>query len=515
MKTIIFPLILLFSMEIFAQQIQQQQVSLFKNGKGFFINKIQTNAENGISILETLPKPLYGTFWAGGIGNKIRSLKTYTKIVESKHSNTNIGDFLRANIGKNVKVSLHNQGEAAGKIEALNGNWLTLRGENTFKVLDIQQIKEMTFSENPQQEYTEKNKKRVLEIVWDKNSKQQELNLMYLQNEIGWLPTYQLELLNDQKARLTLQAEVQNDAEDLQNATLNFVVGVPNFMFASHDAMLFGDQNLQSFLNQLSGNQAITPSRSRNDLQRQAMSNIVSQSYMDYGSSDSDESSETQTEGTTQEDLFFYTQNGISLPKGGRAIFTLFEAEVNFRHAYEVSLRNNQTNRYTAGNEEVNSVWHSVELENKSASPWTTGAILILKRENEVSKPLSQDMLKYTPVGTKSWAKITVAPDIMVKDGEKELTRQAKSKKHNDYYYDLVTIEGTIEICNRKDKAIDLTINRQVTGMMLSGNAAWEVTKNTNFLDALNFSNSVVWKLNLKPKEERTIKYQYQMYFRQ
>ncbi|HEV2395326.1 MAG TPA: hypothetical protein VGS27_00105, partial [Candidatus Sulfotelmatobacter sp.] len=59
-------------------------------------------------------------------------------------------------------------------------------------------------------------------------SPKEKLTMGYLEHGIGWTPSYLLSLDDDKNARITMQAVVTNDAEDIDNAELFFVVGVPN-----------------------------------------------------------------------------------------------------------------------------------------------------------------------------------------------------------------------------------------------------------------------------------------------
>lgn len=54
----------------------------------------------------------------------------------------------------------------------------------------------------------------------------------------GWAPIYRLELNDKNTGRLSLRAEVANNAEDLGDTELRLAVGVPNFAFATRPELL-------------------------------------------------------------------------------------------------------------------------------------------------------------------------------------------------------------------------------------------------------------------------------------
>ena len=91
---------------------------------------------------------------------------------------------------------------------------------------------------------------------------------MYLSRNLNWTPTYLIELVDEEKARLTLRAEVINNTEDIENTNVNFVVGVPNFKDANQYSSL-----VDLALNELS---------SRGLIQPQAFSNRAAVQTYDY-----------------------------------------------------------------------------------------------------------------------------------------------------------------------------------------------------------------------------------------
>lgn len=58
------------------------------------------------------------------------------------------------------------------------------------------------------------------------------LDMLYFRPGIRWIPTYRIELLDEDTARIAMQAEILNEAEDFENTPVDFVVGVPTFKFA-------------------------------------------------------------------------------------------------------------------------------------------------------------------------------------------------------------------------------------------------------------------------------------------
>ena len=76
---------------------------------------------------------------------------------------------------------------------------------------------------------------------------------MYLRKGLGWFPNYVVNLKGEEEAEIILRALVVNDAEAIENANINFVVGVPNFKY-------------NNILTPMTGNQSLIPRTSQGEL---------------------------------------------------------------------------------------------------------------------------------------------------------------------------------------------------------------------------------------------------------
>jgi hypothetical protein len=111
--------------------------------------------------------------------------------------------------------------------------------------------------------------------------------------------------------------------------------------------------------------------------------------------------------------------------------------------------------------------------------------------------------------------KITVSPDINVKDKEIEIERQAKAKKQGSQYYDLITVEGKIKVKNYKDKEVKLNVKRQIFGELKNSDVVWKHARNVQYYSysgTVNPANQVDWIVTMKAGEEKEITYTYTFY---
>ncbi len=434
-----------------------------------------------------------------------------------------MSELLTANLGKRITIHLGgdqilegvaedigHKDPAKGQVKdhplvslQLQGRWITLPKSD---------IRKIEFFEQPDHllEWTKEEIKPVLEVQFKTQEPNQSLDMMYLAQGLNWTPTYLLELLEEEKARLKLSAEVTNNTEDIENTDVNFVVGVPNFKHANDYSSL-----VNFFRERLS---------TRGGGQQLLSNTFRGQAYAQYDDFTTTEVSSSNTttglEGSSAEDLYFYTLKGMSLRKGGRGQYPVFEAEIEIAHIYECNLpQNNERKNYYQTEylftPDPNKVFHSIRVNNSTPYPLTTGPVLVVKKEVE-TKPISQDQLNYTSVHDHSFIKLTEAPDVRIKQAEKATSREERVKRikrqNGEFFYDLITVEGQIIAKNNKNKEIDLNIRRPIIGELKTSSVKWLKAERVNTSGSPNSTTDVCWETSIKAGEELKINYSYQVY---
>ena len=235
---------------------------------------------------------------------------------------------------------------------------------------------------------------------------------MYFQRGLSWLPNYHFQLLGDQKARLSLKANVYNEIEDLEDATVDFVIGIPSI--SNIQEPLFSRQSLAEFMSGLERN---TRSRS-SPYTKSTMT--TSRASTNYHVSEDSHFDDLDTEGKmSNEELFYFTKENLSLPKGGRMLIHLLESDISYEDRYSVRLQKDSGSYERYRDTSSNPVWHSLKFKNESGFPLPTGAISFVKEENGSKYPISQNHLDFVPAGLTARVKMTEVPDIVVLDDGK------------------------------------------------------------------------------------------------
>lgn len=293
------------------------------------------------------------------------------------------------------------------------------------------------------------------------------------------------------------------------NVDAFFVVGHPNFIFSDIFSPIAMKQTLSQLIGALErGRELGIRSSQLSNVMRQSVSFGRDETMLDPGYS-----SIKDLQGASEEDLFLYHKKGVTLRKGERASYYIFSKEVAYKHIYEWNIPDtinvDQRGYRTSGNkgDVKEQVWHSIKLTNSTDYPWTTAPALTVSGW----KPLSQDMINYTPKGTKTNLKLTVATDIKTERNEFESSRERDVRLYRNSY-DLVTVEGELYMKNAKTKDVTMEIKKQITGEVLKTSHNGKVKKVAEGLKGVNYNSFISWEIPVEAGEKVMVTYTYKVY---
>lgn len=511
MRTCIWVL-MWFPLTLMSQTVKPTHVDVFKNGTGFFTVEGTLPILQGVAVLDHVPESVFGTFWVASRDKNVRveSVRAVYQVRASKKDAQSFYDALTANIGKRIIWHFQDekQGTISGILQSVQGrddrSMVTIKTAGPTHVLAASWYSWAEFPDAYVSQLPDTTRTAALEIRASGVKNELNLHMVYFQHGIGWIPSYRVDLIDDKNAQIVLSASLVNDAQDLTHTNLNFVVGYPNFMYQNTPTPLSLHRGLDEFMSQAS-RQENYPT-----YQRSMLANQMMMGESEMIADDPDYSSFRPLEGTSNEDLFFYRLDDVTLKKGERAQYSIFSATVPYSHIYEVDLPK-ALNQYDYEKKDTpHKVWHSVRLENKTTHPWTTGSGMTLQG----GKALGQDIVYYTPPKNSVNLKITTSPDIIVKDEEKEVDRKESIKQKDGHYYDLLTIEGEVMVSNAKSKDIRLIVTRPVSGKILSISDEADVKQSATLRTPINPENSIKWDVAIKSQETKKLTYRYDIYLR-
>jgi hypothetical protein len=215
--------------------------------------------------------------------------------------------------------------------------------------------------------------------------------------------------------------------------------------------------------------------------------------------------------GESNEDLYFYRQEHVTLKKGDRARYTVFTGKVPYEHIYQwdvpdttnVDDRGYRPDSSKQQDAAPDQVWHALRVTNTTKHPWTTAPAFTVNG----SMPVAQDTLKYTPPGGKNILKLTVATDIRAEQVQTEASRTQVSIFGS--HADEVIVNGKLTIKNWKKNPIRINVNKSIVGEVKEAGQDGKVSKVVKSLASLNPTSQIEWEFSLNPGEVKELTYQY------
>jgi len=536
-------------------QLKTSAVAAFKNGLAFVIKQGDVRLENGVGRITPIPSATLGSLWItpNDAGASLDEVVAYRYKVAKQQNLTALADVLMANPGKTVTVGYANQKEYTGEIvgvqdagAAIPGTavedalaventapapstsarvapeFLLLKVEGKLLALYFRSITQVTLPADAVLLGQQQEERQALRFKVRGATNHANLTMGYLENGLGWTPSYLISLQDDKTAQITMQAVVVDDAEDLADADVFFVVGVPNFAYAQVASPMALQQTLLDFMQAANRKDFAGRDRYTNAIVGQALNMDLEQAAGGaLGRTPSLEGAVDELAGAPEEDLFLYSRRGVTLARGERGMYNVFSASVNYEHVYQWEVQdqprvdgfgNVQNNQLSGASDQAdrNYIWHALRVKNTTKFPWTSAPAMVISG----TKPVSQDTLPYTPKGATSTLKLTIATDIRATHDEQEVDRQQNVQRRRGYNYDQVTVEGTLKIKNYKTTEVRLSIAKNLRGSVDSQTDEGKSEKLGEAIAVDNPMSRLTWEVILKPGEERAIKYRYKIWLR-
>ncbi len=376
--------------------------------------------------------------------------------------------------------------------------------------------------------------RRTIEVTMPKGTPPGpvKLQLQHFGPGVRWIPTYRIALGKDGMAQMLMQAELLNESEDLRDAEVELVVGVPNFRFKDVPSAMTLEGSLRNFLLQ------VAPA-----LMGQSMSNALFSQRAGEFRGDMGVPAPAVTApgvpaipgmlvGEGAQDLFTYHLPGLSLDVGERGAVPVFSGKVPFRHLYTWDVHMGRTSAESLPGVGAhaspvkllkNEVWHLVELTNTTAVPWTTGTGFFM----DGWLPVGQELLTYTSVGGKCQIPMTVAVDVRGTFGEEETGRELKAMRYNDSDYTRVTKKAALHVTNYKKEAVTLIVTCSLGGNVSKASDDGKITVGDytrvdwssdrayeTYSPGLNGHSDISWEFTLDAGKTKDLTCDYVFYVR-
>jgi hypothetical protein len=484
-----------------------KRLTIFKNSTCLITREGKIPITGGVARLPIPSEALFGGYWIASPNNVIQSLTFKSDKLEESEPAKDIYQYLAGNIGKKLTIvtNLKEAGPTTGKLIDFNKETLLLKvkqDNGRLTLLPAQNIHQVDFLEEVNNSFVKDSIQRMVILKPEKTANEILLQQLSMQAGVNWVPSYLLKLKDEKSARLEMKATVENGVEDIINGETELVVGAPQMYFGqrrdpiTYDYLTEGDVR-QDFSGM--GAQMLSNSmRSRE---------IASESESAFDG-------EFATEGEKAGDLYIYKIGKISLPKNSKGTYPVFAAPVDYAHKYEVLIADHTnfiSNRYVQPGEVNLDVIHSLAIKNTSSVPLTTAPVMVVTEKEQF---LAQDLLKYTPVNGSVDIKLSKALDIVIKSSEEEIDRKEEAKKAYGYNYGRIVIKGTLTLSNLQKKEVTVHVRKVVTGNIIKLSDNGKVTKERISTDN-NPVSALDWDVKMSVNSQKTITYEYEVFYRQ
>jgi len=490
-------------------QPRTKSVAVFKNGMGFFLREGEAALHDGWLVAKEIPPAAFGTLMIFStnkdevvdiVGSGPGEVVEFDG-VDAPRDAASKRARLRTVLKMNVQLTYRHKGAdqtAAGKLVSVGDDFVVLETATSNFAVHVESISRAQVLELPLRIH--------VSADGNKSPAKTRVGMAYLREGITWIPEYTLRVVDETTGELTLRGTLINEAEDLIHCDVNFVVGVPHFAHMKYMAPVAVGQVVRTI-----GAGVAPPGLSSQITSRaHIVTNAnVSQQFDPVGGHGVVEKAVGEAPGKLKDavsslpvlesaagsDYTVYTRKDMTVRRGERAVVTLFTKTIRYGHIYRWS--------------PPEQMQHFLVLPNEGATAWTTGPCLAVSGD----RPLTEDLLRYTPRGGKAELPVTAAINIAHEKTEAEVDRKfrAHSPSHNTFY-DLVTLEGELRLKNFEKRAAKVVITTKVTGRPIDASDGGVKASDPTQLQLLQRSGTVRWAVELAPGEAKRLTYRYERY---
>jgi hypothetical protein len=475
-----------------------KEITVFKDGHAYVLHegRMPTDAAGKV-LMDHLPTPVVGTFWpyANDKAAKLTAVTAGQRRVLVERTALSLRELLEANVGADVLVTETNTSypatiagfptRSAEEMEATSlpgsanhlpqkGNVVLLKTAEGTKVVSFDRILDVKFLGKYKTTLATEEFRNLLTMKLDwggaKAGKEADVGMIYLQKGVRWIPNYKVEINGAGKAVVKLQASLLNEMIDLEDVTVNLVVGVPTFAFKDTLDPISLGQTLASLSPFFESGTQTAAAFSNSMMTQAARMGDYRHAAAAPGAPGPNLGPEVAGSGQN-EDLFIYTVKHVSLKKGQRLVLPVTQFTLDYKDVYVLDVpfapppevrrpMNDAQQAELARLFNAPKVTHKIRLVNQSNVPLTTAPALIV-RDNRV---LAQGMMTYTAAGGTTDLAVTTAVDIEIKKIDKETKRTPNAAVWLGNQYGRVDLAGTIHLCSHKSQPVEVEVTRNVLG---------------------------------------------------
>ncbi|HOO56440.1 MAG TPA: hypothetical protein PLN69_06435 [bacterium] len=518
------------------------KVSLFKNGVGMVTRTFEAGPEGGEYIVEDVPDPVHGTFWIQSASGA--EARFVDRDVPCSPDALTRNELIHQLTGKEVDVFITDGERLTGTLMSVydgssrkyDTNYersmavssrygyrysdVRPNVESEFIVLDTDSGTEFIDHGTVRRirlhgsagEFKPMERRHVMLFTVEPAKGRQVVSFSYLTKGLSWAPSYRLDIAGEIEM-LSMKAVVKNELIDIDGAEFFLISGYPSIRFSHVKSPLSQSTDWNRFFSEL----AYDPqTRSRNNgagvMTQAVMSNSVSSSSLETDPAVA--MPDFLTEGY---DIHYLDAGRHSVARGESIAIQVAGVPVETerivdwlipderdRYGRYYSYYYNQNNKEE---ETMDDVWDSVRFANPFDFPMTTAPLSIYRN----GMFYGQTITYWAAPGQEIAAKVTKALNIRVLHSEQEIDIKRDAEKRYGYTYQKGRVEGKVYVRNNRNESEHLIIRRRFSGNLISTQGEPEKTLLPAGVWHLNQHSQLLWDIELKPGEEKTIVYEYEV----
>lgn len=456
----------------FAFESKLKTLVVFREGFGFFVREGSARLENGWVTTNLVPAATRGSFavYSTNPADRIDMIVVTPDHQLKFGSPAELRKMMEDKVGLKLSLSLHALGtrepiSRRGRLSNLLENLMLLREDDgQFVAVEYAAVKTVTLVDFPI---------RIRLATANPNSRAT-LRMHYIQRGVAWEPTYQLEVLDRQRARLTLRGTLLQLPEELDNAEVVFVVGAP---VLSESALI--DRLLAGIESGLAKSGVpFAAADAENQLRlRSPQAPGTARAGAGGGGLGAD-ILEGVTTGESGE-LTYYSKKGFLLRPGERALATIFEIEVPIAPMFE-------------WNADQGEPVYILRLTNTTRQPFTSGPVFV----TQAARPVGQQNMSYTAPGAP--AELRLASGLGLRGERREVEAgPTTSETIGNRTYQRVPLKGILTLTNGRDEEADVRVQRTVLGRVANVGDGGSVKSTTVQRNDPNPINVLEWRVKV------------------
>lgn len=332
----------------------------------------------------------------------------------------------------------------------------------------------------------------------------------YLAKGLSWAPGYRIDLGDPKKLGITQTAAVRNEMADLRDAEIRLISGYPSVSFGSVDSPISPQMTWKAFFDQLTNR----PSGYANPFGH----GLTQQVALNRGSAPDGGALGPVDEGESV-DLHYQPIGRHTLAAGEAFSTEVARAEAPYERVVEWNIPDTRSpdgnpvpeheRRQDPGKHDQ-TPWDAIVFRNPFAFPMTTGPAKLVKG----SDFLGQQLATWTNPGSETTLRITKALSLSTRATENEVVESRVNLRIGDVNHYRVRVRGELLVKNHRSLPAAVIVRRQFSGDLKEADGEPETILLESGVYAINQRNQMTWRLELKPGEERTIGYEYEVLVR-